>query len=129
MRRPLWMRVVTAMWAVWLGVALSQPMALHPCATQSSAQMANMPGMGGASGADLAHHGTPSHDAGKCCMCLRDCCCAPPVLAPSHSTADVPTARAAVHEAVVHACDTRGPAIAAPHSLPFANGPPASLSI
>jgi hypothetical protein len=136
MRRALWIRVVTAMWGIWLGVALSEPMALHPQATPggSAAQMAGMPGMAGMSGADAAHtdaahHGAPSQKTGTSCACLCDCCCVAPVVVPVSARTDLPAGDTAEYATIVPSCDVSIPAATMPYAHPFANGPPVALSI
>jgi hypothetical protein len=140
MRRALWIRIVTAMWGVWLGVALTEPMMLHPCATHggSAAQMVGMPLMpdmdGGTAAQNsaaghTAHHEAPSQGTGTTCTCLSDCCCAPPVLVPVSARADVAGSSTVEYTAIAPSCDVNTPVAAVPYAHPFANGPPVALSI
>ena len=140
MRRALWVRIVTAMWGIWLGVALTEPMMLRPCATHGgmAAQMIGMPTMpemagGMAAQSDAAHrtahHETPSQGSGTTCTCLSDCCCAPPVLVPVSARADLAASRTVEYATIAPSCDVSTPVAAVPYAHPFANGPPVALSI
>lgn len=136
MRRALWIRIVTAMWGVWLGVALTEPMMLHPCATHgdSTAQMVGMfamPGMDGGTTAQssAAHHEAPSQGSGTTCTCLSDCCCAPPVLVPVSARADIAGSETVEYATALPSCDVSTPVAMVPYAHPFANGPPVALSI
>jgi hypothetical protein len=131
MRRALWIRIVTATWGLWLGVALSQPMMLQSCPMHSGhtvqdGAMAGMPGMAGGTEGALAHHGTAPRDASTTCTCLSDCCCMQLVLTPTGAAGTISDGSAATYAAVAPACDAEAPVVAAPYALPFANGPPAS---
>ncbi len=128
------MRVVTAIWAVWLGAALSTPMAMHPMqmAGQSTAQMAGMhgmPGMDQLAGTDIPADHMPSHGSSNDCSCICNCCCVPPAIAPSYASTGIESRLVAPHLAVAIIVDARGPAALPPHSLPFANGPPAESAV
>lgn len=132
MRRALWIRIVTAMWGVWLGVALTQPMMLHPCATHggAAAQMTSMPDMdGGASGAqsNATHHGAPSQGSSTTCTCLSDCCCAPPASVPVTAHSGILASGTVEYATVVPSCDAGVPSTATAYAHPFANGPPVAL--
>ncbi len=80
--------MATGLWAVWLGMALSQPMTMHACAMHGdtarqmrapAAHMAGMQGMGGtAAGNDAVHLGAPAQASDPACSCLGDCGCPPP---------------------------------------------------
>ena len=136
MRRALWIRIVTAMWGIWLGVALTKPMMLHPCATHGgvAAQLVSMPEMPGMDGVDAthagaSHHGTPSQGTGTTCTCLSDCCCAPPVLAPVSASANLTGSDTVEYATIVPSCDASIPVATVPYAHPFANGPPVALSI
>jgi len=127
------MRVVTAVWAVWLGAALSKPMALHPMPMQSAGAMAGMhemPGMdqtqGGADlGADLVTDHTPPHGSSTDCSRICNGCCAPPSIAPSSFATGIESRVLAPRPAIIIEADARGPAALPAYSHPFANGPPA----
>lgn len=144
MRRALWIRIVTAMWGLWLGVALTQPMMLHPCGVHGGSamqmvHMAGMPGMDAGATQDGAtqdgaaaltdHHGTTSHGSDTTCTCLSDCCCAPPAVTPSSARADISGTATVEYATVGPSCDASTPAATVPYAHPFANGPPSSLSI
>ena len=128
------MRILTAIWAVWLGVALATPMAMHPVqiAGQSASQMAGMhgmPGMERLAGADIPADHMPSHGSSNDCSCICNCCCVPPALAPSRPATGVEVRLVAPRLAVAISVDARGPAELPPYSLPFANGPPAAFPV
>jgi len=140
MRRALWIRVVTAMWGIWLGIALTEPMMLHPCAMHggSAAQMVGMPAMPGMADGITAQSGTaqhaghndsPSQGSGTTCTCLSDCCCAPPVLVPVSARADAAVSRTVEYAAIAPSCDVSTPVAAVAYAHPFANGPPVALSV
>lgn len=128
MRRPLWLRFMVSIWAVWLGTTLVGPADLVPCAVHGNhashgmaAGMADMPGMDHA-----PRHGAPEHKGAAHCTCVGACCCAttvaPPVAQVAAITVDEPVV--AIDLAAL-ARDDHEPVSAPPHSLPFANGPPA----
>ena len=134
------MRVFTAVWAVWLGAALSKPLAMHPMAMQSAGATAGMQGMRGmdhAPSAELpanqpgetpAEH-MPSHGSNGDCSCICNCCCVPPAIAPSRPTTNIDCRVVAPHDAVAINVDTRASVALPPYSLPFANGPPAESTV
>src|SRR5665213_394464 len=130
MRRSLWVRIVTAIWAVWLGTALATPMAMHPM--QMAGQMAGMhgmPGMDQSAGSDVPTDHMPSHGSSNDCSCICNCCCVPPAIAPSRVATGIETRLVAPQLAVPVNADARGPAALPPYSLPFANGPPAEFPV
>lgn len=132
MRRALWIRIVTAMWGVWLGVALTQPMMLHPCAAHGgpAAQMTGMPGMssdGSAAQNSAMHHDAPAHGSSTTCTCLSDCCCAPPASVPVTAQSGAAVSRTVEYASVAPTCDESSPAAAVAYAHPFANGPPVAI--
>jgi hypothetical protein len=128
MRRPLWLRLVIAVWAVWLGAMLAGPPELHACPVHgdhaahqmSGADMAEMP----AHAAHPAHNGAPSHQSGTHCTCVGACCGAVPVAAPAAQVAEISVDEAIAVVPVAPLREDRATTVAPPHSLPFANGPP-----
>jgi len=128
------------MWGIWLGIALTEPMMLHPCAMHggSASQMVGMPAMPGMDGGITAQSGTaqhaghndsPSQGSGTTCTCLSDCCCAPPVLVPVSARADAAVSRTVEYAAIAPSCDVSTPVAAVAYAHPFANGPPVALSV
>jgi len=130
MRRPLWFRTLIAVWAVWLGATLVGPADLVPCAVHGnhamhgmSTSMAAMPDMDGMD--HSARHGSPEHKSAAQCTCVGACCCAATVAPPPAQVAEISIDEpAVVINLAALARDDRAPALAPPHSLPFANGPP-----
>lgn len=139
MQRSALSRVVTAMWGLWLAVALSVPMALHTCPAHGDraiqmAAMAGMQGMadvsGGTANDDAAHHTTPGQSSHSGCTCIGDCCCAPTVMTPSPAVAHVQVAADVEYADAQPSCDVDIRVAAPSFAHPFANGPPAApLSI
>ncbi|HVX42225.1 MAG TPA: hypothetical protein VHB25_21870 [Gemmatimonadaceae bacterium] len=135
MRRPVWYRALTAIWALWFAVALIEPAGIHQCPVHGAAgaDMAGMGAMAGMANMDMAgmsmaHDQTPpghqSQHPLHCC-CLSTGCSAPAFVpsAPSGELADRIVARS--HEPSF--ADVPSPLIDRAHALPFANGPPASV--
>lgn len=122
MRRPAWLRVFTAVWAIWLQAALLDPGSFDPCPEHSrhavaTAQAAEM---------HMAHgahqHGAPGDKHAHTCNCLGACCCAPAVAVPA-SHIDVPIV-ATLDQAPAQHDDDGIIAVRRAYSLPFSNGPP-----
>ena len=125
MRRPLWLRTMIAVWAVWLGATLVAPVELQPCPVHGNHASHSMAGMSGMQ-EHAAHQGAPSHKRGDQCTCVGACCCAAPVAPLTTQVAEVTIAEPLVIADLASiARDERSPVVAPPHSLPFANGPPA----
>lgn len=125
MPRPLWLKVLIGLWAVWFNAALLEAPGVHACAVHSGAgAMAH-----GGHTADMAmtgHDGhaatAPSHETTHQCSCLGVCCSVTPATVPSTSW------RIVAHYAAPAPAQL-GAFIAAPvrdrpHERPFANGPP-----
>jgi hypothetical protein len=134
MRHSPLVRIFTAVWGLWLGVALSEPMMLHPCATgvagvSQAAPMAGMPAsadMMGVPHGDMSHHRVPASDATSC---FSACCCAPSALAPPAARAHIRASTVVQRATAAPSCDGRAASEAMQHSQPFANGPPVARSI
>jgi hypothetical protein len=123
MRRPVWLRAIAAVWAIWLQAALLDPGSFDPCPEHGHHAVAQTAGHA----AHAAHqHGSPASDRhGKhACNCLGACCCAAPVAVPA-TTVDAPVV-ATVDVPPERATEIRVVVALRPHSLPFANGPPSS---
>lgn len=129
MRRPVWFRALTALWALWFAVALIEPAGIHQCPVHGSVAASDMGGMAGMAGMDMggmamshdaAQPGDGSHHAAQC-TCLSQCCSAPVF---------VPPARTALPEHAIAAAsparfaDVTAPLLERAHVLPYANGPP-----
>ena len=125
MRRPVWLRALAAVWAIWLQAALLDPGSFDPCPEHGNHAAATQPATHSAHTAHASHgHGTPAgHHGQHSCTCLGACCCAPSV-AILATAFDAPRVVTVAQVKPAHA-DFRVVAAARPHSLPFANGPPA----
>ena len=130
MRRPLWLRLMISVWAVWLGATLVGPGELHSCSVHGDRHAAHS--MTAATPHDMqgmdhaAHHGAPAHTSHSQCTCVGACCCAATVAPPSAQVAEITIDEPVVSvELAALARDDRAPVVSPPHSLPFANGPPA----
>ena len=129
MHRPLWLRLVVAVWAVWLGAMLAGPPELHACPVHgdhaahhmSGGDMADMPAHAGYP----AHDGAPSHHSGTRCTCVGACCSATPAAPPAAQVAEISIDELGAIVPIAPLLDVRASTVAPPHSLPFANGPPA----
>jgi len=126
MRRPVWLRALAAVWAIWLQAALLSPASFDHCPEHGSHAAAMHAADHAGHTAHLVHdHGAPADQHGKhACTCLGACCCAVPV-AVAATRIDVP-AFATVDVAPIRDPDARVAVALRPHSLPFANGPPIS---
>jgi hypothetical protein len=124
-RRSVWLRLVTCLWAFWFGVVLVEPAALScPMHSSHAGHRMQMP----ADTADHAQHGTPSHHAHTVCTCLGACCGAPTVAINFGVLPELPVAWVlADGRAPWSHTETRAPS-APRYSHPFANGPPASIA-
>jgi hypothetical protein len=127
MRRPWWERSFAALFALWFALSLAEPAALHSCPVHG----------GGLVVADAA---TPAPDAAHAhaghadpgpsdqqqhhgCTCLGDCSVGGAASGlPSASARIASVATRPVRVALPPA--TPSVATGAPHTLPFANGPP-----
>ena len=124
MRRPVWLRALAAVWAIWLQAALLAPASFDHCPEHggraAATQIADHTGHAAHGSHD---HGSPTDRHGRhSCTCLGACCCAAPV-AVATATVDVPLVVMAVRT-VAPPSDVGVVPAFRPHSLPFANGPP-----
>jgi hypothetical protein len=134
-RRSLALRLVTALWALWFGVVLIEPAAVHAYLghgehashTAHSAHPAGMAHghMDMAPGHDMGSHhsGAPDHDGAKC---IGACCCAPAVTVSLAKIAELPAAVTVAVRAFIPNGEFAEPIVAPAYSHPFANGPPAA---
>jgi hypothetical protein len=142
MRRSRSFRLFAALFAPWFAVVVAEPVPMHDC-PQHSLRAAAAHTMAASHGTSAGERGTSSlqhsgmeqsnsgrgHDAtGQAahhqCCCIGTCCAAAPAsVARAEPLAWVP--------ATLRSETLSGPAewfapTAAPHTLPFANGPPAA---
>lgn len=128
MTRPIWYRILLSTWALWLAAALTEMGPLGSCpkhghhgvqAPVASAHVAHQTHAGSAG--QPADQQDASHAA---CTCMGLCCCAPAIALPNASA----SVFALVHHRVLVSAWPNAVALVtrAPHSLPFANGPPAA---
>jgi hypothetical protein len=124
MRRPVWLRAVAAVWAIWLQAALLDPGSFDPCPEHGNHAAATQMADHSAHAAHASHgHGSPANGHGQhSCTCLGACCCAPSVAVVSPRI-DAPRV-VTVAQASPAYRDVRVVVATRPHSLPFANGPP-----
>ena len=128
-RRPIWFRVLVAVWGLWFMAAFTD-VADSACPMHGTNAVAMA---AGTHDAHAGHHmGTqvdahaPSHAPDQqhtTCTCLGVGCCGASVAAPTQAT-DV-LAFVGVRVPVAAYRDIAAPVVARPHELPFANGPPA----
>src|SRR5262252_9122126 len=88
MRRPVWLRALAAVWAIWLQAALLHPGSFDHCPEHGNRAV---PMQAAEHSAHASHeHGTPAdHHGQHSCTCLGACCCAPSVVVPA-TTAGLP---------------------------------------
>lgn len=123
-RRSVWLRLITCLWALWFGVVLVEPSALScPEHGAHGHQMQQRAG-----GGERAHHTSQSHHTNAACTCLGACCCAPTVAAPLAVVAELPATRISIDRVAAPAGPDEPNPSAPSYSHPFANGPPASTS-
>lgn len=111
-------RLLTALLALWFGVAAADLPAVHPCPMHGMAGMAHAGGMAHQTG---DHHPDPSSHAQSHCTCPADCGGAGSALAPAPAgtvtaAAEVAVARIAPPPAVDVVADQ--------YRLPFPTAPP-----
>lgn len=126
MRRPLWLRLLLGLWAVWFNAALLEAPGIHTCAVHSGAAAgvhshASAPAQMHSHAAHAASPTAPSKDTGTC-TCLGNCC-GVTAFVPGDSAPNIVAHYAAIAprrigNAVV------APTVDRPYARPFANGPP-----
>ena len=133
MRRALWSRSLSAVFALWFAFLVAEPFAaMHECPMQggvlaiSQMSMPRMEMPTGARGADQtpSKRQNPSHDAGHPpCTCVGDCAGAAAVGLPSEAASLAFAVQIVTPRDSWIAGDRYVPAWAQ-HVLPFQNGPP-----
>jgi hypothetical protein len=142
MRRSLSFRLFAALFAPWFAVVVAEPVPLHDCPMHSQhpaaahAMASSHATPVAALGAPAMPHsgmeqsngghepGAPEHPAHHQCCCIGTCCAT--ALAPVARGAQLAWVPAELKsEAAPTAAKSFAPT-AAPHALPFANGPPAA---
>ena len=124
MRRTWFGRAFSGLFAVWFALSLAGPAVLHSCPVHAGLAI------GAASGHSGAAHSHATHgeqggkqDAHHSCTCLGDCSAGGGVASlPARSIELVAAVSRPGSVALPPAARTR--VTAAPHVLPFANGPP-----
>ena len=115
--RPRWLRAVLSLWALWFGVAITEPAGLAACPMHSGPTGAMV---------DHAAHGHhheshPSHH--DHCSCLGACCACPTATLPTAPTVVVSEPQEA--ETVAPVARVEVPRAESSEFLhPFASGPP-----
>jgi hypothetical protein len=127
-QRPLWLRLLIGLWAVWFNAALLEAPGIHTCAVHSGVAAGGHAHRAAAmpmpSHSHMAHDSTqtaPSKDAGTC-SCLGACCSAAPVV-PSEPAVDIVAHYTAIAARRVGNA-VAAPSVERPYARPFANGPP-----
>ena len=130
-RHPFWVRSLIAIWGVWLGVVFSEPAALHSCPMHGdhAAHLSGTPASAPMSHGAMSHDASHQHDSGKPCTCLGTSCCTAATVLPDAPVAEILTTDVQVAVVVYPAVANQSTAVAPPHSLPFANGPPSTRSV
>jgi hypothetical protein len=141
MHRSLWNRTLSAIFAVWLALAMGDAGFAHPhCPMHDGPLPAAPSGSGMHTGGHASHgehgapgHGAPEHGAPEngghhLCTCIGACSASAGAAAIAEP-AELPAAVIAfVSGATPERDETRAPAGRAPFSLPFANGPPRRIA-
>jgi len=134
MRRSLWNRTLSAIFAVWLALVLGDAgFAHHHCSMHDGPLPAvSGSGMHGGAHADghASHdgHGTPSSSGHHLCTCIGACSASSGAVALAEPT-ELPAAVIAyVASAATDHSEIRVPSARAPFLLPFANGPPRRIA-
>lgn len=127
MRRPLWTRTLSAIFAIWLALALGDAGFAHPhCPMHDGPVPSAASGSSGHQGGHAAHgdHGAPEPGSHHLCTCIGACSASSGAIAPAEPT-ELPTAVIAfVSRATPDRGEILAPASRPPFTLPFANGPP-----
>ena len=131
MRRSLWNRTLSALFAVWIALALGDAAFTHPhCPMHDGPQPSATPGSGAHMGGHGSHsdRGAPEPGGHHLCTCIGACSASTGAIA-LVAPAELPTVVIAF---VGGAAPARGeispPAARAPFTLPFANGPPRRIA-
>ena len=124
-RRSVWLRPLTCLWALWFGVVLAVPAALPTCPAHGEHAGHRMEA--GATSAGVHHH-VPSHETHDACTCLGACCSAPAVALVLGTPAELPAVRVSTQTSRPRFPDAPLSRSAARYAHPFANGPPAAIA-
>jgi hypothetical protein len=142
MRRSLSFRLFAAFFAPWFAVVVAEPVPMHDCpmhsvhpatahdmassrATPAAEFMAPPMPHSGMQESNTEHgQSTPGHAAHHQCCCMGACCATG--LAPVARVQQLAWVPAKLRSETVPSSAESFAPTAAPHALPFANGPPAA---
>lgn len=120
-RTPVWFRAVIGLWSFWFVAVLIEPGITHVCAMHGPTSSARTTHAHGTADDGAEHSADAAPSGGVCHNCL-DSCCASHAVVPGRATLrSGPIAIGGTGGAWAVEWDG---AVRAPHSLPFANGPP-----
>jgi hypothetical protein len=124
MRRSFSARIVTGLWAAWLGVAIVEPAAVHSCPVHASGAAAHHSVAAPVAG-EHQHHQSSQEQKPAQCSCIGECSAAQSVAAPTFASVEVAVAEIAAPTVVVSFADEIAPAAQPSYAHPFATAPPA----
>jgi hypothetical protein len=129
MRRSLWTRTVSALFAVWLALVMGEAgFAHHHCPMHDGPMP---PAAGVATGGQHGAHGshdTPNGGEHHACTCLGACCVSNGAITLAAGP-EIPAVAVGLPSATIPgAASIATPAARALFTLPFANGPPTAIA-
>lgn len=131
MRRSLWNRTLSAIFAAWLAFALGDAgFAHHRCPMHDGPSPPAASGGGTHQGGHASHgdRGAPEPGAHHLCTCIGACSASSGAIA-LREPAELPTAVIAfVSDSAPNHGEITAPVPRAPFTLPFANGPPRQIA-
>ena len=135
--RPIWYRVLVAVWGLWFVTALSDVGGIHSCpmhgnhaAHASAHAITHAVASHQTSSSAAEHHGAPTKPADhsrNTCTCFGSCCGAAAISVPEQSAGLPVEVIVDVDVACYRDAATTG--LRRAHSHPFANGPPVAATL
>jgi hypothetical protein len=134
MRRSLWNRTLSAIFAVWLALVMGDAgFAHHHCSMHDgplpTVSGSGMHGPAHADGhASHGEHGTPASSGDHLCTCIGACSASSGAVALSEPTKLPAAVIICSAAAATDRSEIRPPSARAAFTLPFANGPPRRIA-